>query len=303
MDTDSSSKFIGSLTKFLQSLCNGYVEFETGVELIGHIYLSVDSGKQFKKIDYILNEKVCKNDNSVTFISNSFHALPLDKSKPPSGKKGSEDDGRKDDDVGLSDSGDSGSRNTNSGSVPARAGPSPNQNRVPVGSKRPGSPMKGPSAQRRPPSPSSRRPLQGSKGPVGSPASTKTVPSSPSSSSQDNIPSPSARLKPRVESASATQGSTDDMGVDPDLDGLVPSNLMPIHPSAAPDLSSFLGTPTRDEQTSSSREQRADSEEDTKPDMDVTFIKEEFMSEPSSCAQAGGSRDRSGMAIMELYGV
>ena len=33
MDSDSSSKFIGSLTKFLQSLCNGYVEFEDGVNL------------------------------------------------------------------------------------------------------------------------------------------------------------------------------------------------------------------------------------------------------------------------------
>ncbi|XP_025093336.1 uncharacterized protein LOC112563532 isoform X6 [Pomacea canaliculata] len=79
MDVDSSSKFIASLTKFLQSLCNGYVDFENGVELVGHIYLSVDTGK---KIDYILHEKVCKNDeNSVTFISNSFHAQPFDKTK------------------------------------------------------------------------------------------------------------------------------------------------------------------------------------------------------------------------------
>lgn len=79
MDEDSSSKFIGSLTKFLQSLCNGYVEFQSGVELAGHIYLSVDTGK---KIDYILHEKVCKNDeNSVTFISNSFHAQPIEKAK------------------------------------------------------------------------------------------------------------------------------------------------------------------------------------------------------------------------------
>lgn len=81
MDFESSSKFISSLAKFLQSLCNGYVEFNTGVEVIGHIYLSVDTGK---KIDYILNEKVCKTDeNSVTFISNSFHAQPAEKPKPP----------------------------------------------------------------------------------------------------------------------------------------------------------------------------------------------------------------------------
>ena len=80
MDFDSSSKFISSLAKFLQSLCNGYVEFDNGVEVIGHIYLNVDTGK---KIDYVLNEKVCKTDqNSVTFISNSFHATPAEKPKP-----------------------------------------------------------------------------------------------------------------------------------------------------------------------------------------------------------------------------
>ncbi|CAL1527337.1 unnamed protein product [Lymnaea stagnalis] len=87
MDFDSSSKFISSLAKFLQSLCNGYVEFNSGVEVIGHIYLNVDTGK---KIDYILNEKVCKTDeNSVTFISNSFHAQPAEKPKPS--PKGSSD--------------------------------------------------------------------------------------------------------------------------------------------------------------------------------------------------------------------
>ncbi|KAK7481304.1 hypothetical protein BaRGS_00027564 [Batillaria attramentaria] len=86
MDSDSSTKFIASLTKFLQSLCNGYVEFQNGVELAGHIYLSIDTGE---KVDYILHEKVCKNDeNSVTFISNSFHALPAEKRKD--GKQQSE---------------------------------------------------------------------------------------------------------------------------------------------------------------------------------------------------------------------
>lgn len=79
MDYDSSSKFISSLAKFLQSLCNGYVEFDNGVQVIGHLYLSVDTGKT---IDYVLNEKVCKTDeNSVTFISNSFHAQPAEKPK------------------------------------------------------------------------------------------------------------------------------------------------------------------------------------------------------------------------------
>ena len=86
MDSDSSSKFIESLTKFLQSLCNGYVEFQKGVELVGHIYLSIDTGE---KVDYILHEKVSKNDeNSVSFVSNSFHAHPPHRDKDKmSGKK------------------------------------------------------------------------------------------------------------------------------------------------------------------------------------------------------------------------
>ncbi|GFR68804.1 hypothetical protein ElyMa_003743100, partial [Elysia marginata] len=88
MDYDSSTKFISSLAKFLQSLCNGYVEFDNGVQVIGHLYLNVDTGKT---IDYVLNEKVCKTDeNSVTFISNSFHAQPAEKPKPP-GKRSERD--------------------------------------------------------------------------------------------------------------------------------------------------------------------------------------------------------------------
>lgn len=79
MDEDSCSKFIGSLTKYLQSLCHSYVEFETGVELVGHIYLNVDTAK---KIDYVLNESVCKNGaNVVKFTSNSYHAQPVEKQK------------------------------------------------------------------------------------------------------------------------------------------------------------------------------------------------------------------------------
>ncbi|KAL8578080.1 hypothetical protein ACOMHN_055400 [Nucella lapillus] len=79
MDDDSCSKFITSLTKYLQSLCHSYVEFSNGVELVGHIYLHVDTGK---KIDYVLNESVCKNgSNVVKFTSNSYHAQPVDKSQ------------------------------------------------------------------------------------------------------------------------------------------------------------------------------------------------------------------------------
>lgn len=125
MDADSSSKFIGSLTKFLQSLCNGYVEFQRGVELVGHIYLSIDTGE---KVDYILHEKVNKNDeNSVTFVSNSFHAHPpkieKEKEKIQAPKHGFRNTASKDtsddDDIMIVDNkGVPGS--TNLGTIPSR---------------------------------------------------------------------------------------------------------------------------------------------------------------------------------------
>ncbi|XP_076469224.1 uncharacterized protein LOC143299684 isoform X8 [Babylonia areolata] len=122
MDDDSSTKFMESLTKFLQSLCNGYVEFQRGVELVGHIYLNIDTGE---KVDYILHEKVSKNDeNSVTFVSNSFHALPKEKDKKPAAsgstpkaKVSSDDD---DDDIFIVDQSDSVLGSTNSGTIPSR---------------------------------------------------------------------------------------------------------------------------------------------------------------------------------------
>ena len=133
MDEDSSTKFIGSLTKFLQSLCNGYVEFQRGVELVGHIYLSIDTGE---KVDYILHEKVSKNDeNSVTFVSNSFHAQPLDKGKDktankdaPSksgsasarGSRGTSSGGDDDDDIMIVDNSGGAPGSTNSGTIPSR---------------------------------------------------------------------------------------------------------------------------------------------------------------------------------------
>ena len=137
MDFDSSSKFIASLAKFLQSLCNGYVDFDKGVEVIGHIYLNVDSDTG-KKIDYVLNEKVCKNDNSVTFISHSFHAQPAEKPKPP--KK--ESDKPKDDEtVVMDDPVETIPSSTNVGTVGSyKAAPSSQNPPFSPGSKRPGSP-------------------------------------------------------------------------------------------------------------------------------------------------------------------
>ena len=116
MDSDSSTKFIGSLTKFLQSLCNGYVEFQKGVELVGHIYLSIDTGE---KVDYILHERVSKNDeNSVSFVSNSYHAQPFKGSEKMSDKKDARGSVSSDeDDIMIVDRGKDTLGSTNTGTV------------------------------------------------------------------------------------------------------------------------------------------------------------------------------------------
>ncbi|XP_076468968.1 uncharacterized protein LOC143299566 isoform X1 [Babylonia areolata] len=72
LDEDSAAKFINALIKSLQTLCHGYLNFDNGIEIVGHINLNVDKGSS---MHYILEEKVCKNEeNSTLFISNSFHA-------------------------------------------------------------------------------------------------------------------------------------------------------------------------------------------------------------------------------------
>ncbi|KAK3799030.1 hypothetical protein RRG08_051316 [Elysia crispata] len=72
MNGESANKFISALVKSLQTLCHGYVEFNDGIEIIGHLYLNIDSGSSF---DYIVKEKVCKNAESGTiFVSKSFQA-------------------------------------------------------------------------------------------------------------------------------------------------------------------------------------------------------------------------------------
>ncbi|KAK7481242.1 hypothetical protein BaRGS_00027502 [Batillaria attramentaria] len=86
IDEEAASKFINALIKSVQTLCHGYLDFDTGIEIIGHINLSVD---KIGSLDYILKEKVCRNDeNSTLFISNSFHAHP--KSEQPVKPKNSQ---------------------------------------------------------------------------------------------------------------------------------------------------------------------------------------------------------------------
>ena len=129
MDDDSCGKFIGSLTKYLQSLCHSYVDFDNGVELVGHIYLNVDTGK---KIDYVLNESVCKNGaNVVKFTSNSYHAQPVEKQKKetpkkaPDPPKASSESRKKNDDDDVIIVGSEGSRRNRTQSSPSRSHNSP----------------------------------------------------------------------------------------------------------------------------------------------------------------------------------
>jgi len=67
------NKFISSLSKSLQALCHGCIDFSNEIEIVGFINVSIDQGGQ--KVDYVLNEKVEKSANSVMiFESNSFLA-------------------------------------------------------------------------------------------------------------------------------------------------------------------------------------------------------------------------------------
>lgn len=72
MDVAVANRFIASLSKSLQALCHGCMDFDSGIEIVGYINVNIDSGS---KVDYVLNEKVLKSTtNSMTFVSNSFLA-------------------------------------------------------------------------------------------------------------------------------------------------------------------------------------------------------------------------------------
>ena len=74
MDVDTAAKFISSLTKSLQAVIHGCLDFEKDIELGGYVYLRVDNAQ---RVDYVLSEKMQKSGvNTMTFLSNSFHALP-----------------------------------------------------------------------------------------------------------------------------------------------------------------------------------------------------------------------------------
>ncbi|BFY98311.1 hypothetical protein BsWGS_01352 [Bradybaena similaris] len=265
MDYESSSKFISSLAKFLQSLCNGYVEFDNGVQVIGHLYLSVDTGKT---IDYILNEKVCKTDeNSVTFISNSFHAQPAEKPKPP-GKKTGKDSEKPDTKAEEETDGYSNvpiePRSTNVGTMPSSR--NINQNSpLSHGAKRPYSPSHKQSLPKSGRSSPKHKKSKseflehGGQSQMSNPASDNSISSAPSPA-DDIGPSHSAQLSDTAHTSQLNESYQQSF----------------FHP---------------DEENSLADESE---ERDIKPtiDTDVTFIKEEF-APSSSCSQSGNqSHDR-----------
>ena len=72
VDVTVANRFMSSLSKSLQALCHGCMEFDSGIEIVGYINVNIDSGST---MDYVLNEKVQKSqNNSMTFVSNSFFA-------------------------------------------------------------------------------------------------------------------------------------------------------------------------------------------------------------------------------------
>lgn len=75
MDEDTASRFVASLVKSIQALCNGYIEFSTSIEVIGHIHLNIDRNCKF---NYVLSEEVNKSvsEGSTIFSSHSYHSHP-----------------------------------------------------------------------------------------------------------------------------------------------------------------------------------------------------------------------------------
>ena len=88
MDYGTSAQFVSALVKSLQTLCNGYVEFDTWVQVRGQLYLSTDTGKT---IEFVIDEKVCKTtEYSVSYTSNRsmapraerYETIPVQQTTP-----------------------------------------------------------------------------------------------------------------------------------------------------------------------------------------------------------------------------
>ena len=70
VDAAVANRFISSLSKSLQALCHGCMDFDSGIKIVGYINVDIDSGGS---VDYVLNERVSKGaNNSISFTSNSY---------------------------------------------------------------------------------------------------------------------------------------------------------------------------------------------------------------------------------------
>jgi hypothetical protein len=77
MDNAKASEFLTSLVKSVQALCNGYIDYNSTVQVIGHIHLNIDNQTEF---DYMLLEDVhnSANEDAALFTSRSYYSkLPM----------------------------------------------------------------------------------------------------------------------------------------------------------------------------------------------------------------------------------
>ena len=75
MNSETSAKFMSSLSEFIQYLCSRYVTFDSDVLLKGQLYLSVDAGDNKTQfvINEMLNTREAGGQNRVAHFSHSFH--------------------------------------------------------------------------------------------------------------------------------------------------------------------------------------------------------------------------------------
>ena len=73
MDVEKSKRFITSLAKYLQTLCNDCVDFNDWVQVTGSLYVTIESGDIAQ---FVVNEELNKQDqNNFSVTSNSLQGL------------------------------------------------------------------------------------------------------------------------------------------------------------------------------------------------------------------------------------
>ena len=83
MDEDSSSQFLSSLSQFIQTLLQGYSQFDHWVRLSGSLYFTSDAGHS-SSLDFVIDEKIFMStgtsslSNPLSMISSSFCRKPTE---------------------------------------------------------------------------------------------------------------------------------------------------------------------------------------------------------------------------------